>query len=261
MYLQIEGSSVRLGGTMHRVPTGRPLATWVDDAISWARVIYLEHDKQESDWGMFAPVWSKPIGQRLPRSWPRIKGQYPPEVVSHLARLRPGAIALAMLNKPPSDLGVEYRALKRAQETEPPGPRIKYLETAAQIFAFADNVDDDVWDEAVTWALENPNATERGVEDIYAAWISGHVEPALRAGTLHGLTRFAPIKHAELTSRNFLWLPTIRELVRSAREPTLVLVGAAHLGGLDGLVSQLAAGGLRLTGLQSLTYQHHAERT
>ncbi len=152
-----------------------------------------------------------------------------------------------MLNNPPSDLGVEYRALKRAQETDPPGPRIKYLETAAQIFAFADNVDDDVWDEAVTWALDNPNATERGVEDIYAAWISGDFEAALRASTLHGLIRFAPIKHAELTSRNYLWLPAIRELARSAREPTLVLVGAAHLGGPDGLVSQLAASGLKLT--------------
>jgi hypothetical protein len=116
MYFELEGSSVRLGGTMHLVPIGRPLATWVDDAISWARVIYLEHDKQESDGGMFAPVWRKPIGQRLPRSWPRIKGQYSPEVVLHLARLRPGAIAVAMLNETPSDLGVEYRALKRAQE-------------------------------------------------------------------------------------------------------------------------------------------------
>jgi uncharacterized protein len=109
-------------------------------------------------------------------------------------------------------------------------------------------VDDDVWDEAVTWALDNPNATERGVE-IYAAWISGDVEAALRAGTLHGVTRFATIKDAELTSRNYLWLPTIHEHVRSAREPTLILVGAAHLGGPNGLVSQLAAGGLRLTRL------------
>jgi uncharacterized protein len=156
-----------------------------------------------------------------------------------------------MLNKPNCDLGVEYRVLKRAEETEAPGLRIKYLETAAQILAFADNVDDDVWDEAVTWALDNPNAIERGFEDIYAAWISGDVEAAIRASTLHGLTRFAPIKQAELTSRNYLWLTTIRELVQTAREPTLVLVGAAHLGGRDGLVSRLTAGGLRLTGLQS----------
>jgi hypothetical protein len=48
MYFDIKGSSVRLGGTMHCVPRGRPLARWVYDAISWARLIYLEHDKEES---------------------------------------------------------------------------------------------------------------------------------------------------------------------------------------------------------------------
>jgi uncharacterized protein len=249
MYFEIEGSSVRLGGTMHSIPKGYPMATWVDDAISRARIIYLEHDKQESDGGMFKPVWSKPIAQRLPRSWPRIERKYWSDrvLLQHLAQLRPWAIALAMLTNPPSDPGVEYLALKRAQETKPPGPRIMYLEEAAQIYAFTDNVDDDIWDEAVAWALDNPNATERGAKDIYAAWISGDVEAALRASTLHGLTRFAPIKHAELTSRNHLWLPTIRELVLSAREPILVLVGAAHLGGDDGLLSLLTASGFRLT--------------
>lgn len=247
MYFEIEGSSVRLGGTMHLVPTGRPFAPWVNDAISWARIIYLEHDKQESDWGIFAPIWSKPIGQRLPRAWPRIKDQFPPAVVSHLARLRPGAIALALLKDPPSDLGVEYSVLTLALKAERCAPQIKYLETGAQIYAFADDVDDDVWDVAATWALDNPSATERGIDDIYAAWMSGDVEAALRAGTTHGLTRFAPIKHAELTSRNNLWVPKIRQLALSASEPTLVLVGAAHLGGSDGVLSQLAASGMKLT--------------
>jgi hypothetical protein len=60
MYFEIEGSSVRIGGTMHVVPQCRPLAHWVHDAISWARVIYLEHDKQESDRGRYAPPGSAP---------------------------------------------------------------------------------------------------------------------------------------------------------------------------------------------------------
>ncbi len=49
-----------------------------------------------------------------------------------------------------------------------------------------------------------------------------------------------------MTSRNRLWLPTIRELVESATEPMLVLVGAAHLGGSEGLLPLLSADGLRL---------------
>ena len=66
-----------------------------------------------------------------------------------------------------------------------------------------------------------------------------------RISTLRSRNRFEPIKHAVVTERNNLWLPRIRDLVQSASEPTLVLVGAAHLGGADGLVSQLAACGLR----------------
>ena len=60
MYFQIAGSNVRIGGTMHCVPKGKPLAHWVHDAINWARVIYLEHDKYESDRGLFAPPGSPP---------------------------------------------------------------------------------------------------------------------------------------------------------------------------------------------------------
>ncbi len=75
MYFQIAGSNVRIGGTMHCVPKGKPLAHWVHDAINWARVIYLEHDKYESDRGLFAPPGSPPLAQRLPLSWPRIKHQ------------------------------------------------------------------------------------------------------------------------------------------------------------------------------------------
>src|SRR5438045_8616221 len=77
MYFDIKGSSVRLGGTMHCVPRGRPLAHWVYDAISRARLIYLEHDKEESDQSRFAPPGSQPIARRLPNSWPRIQRKYP----------------------------------------------------------------------------------------------------------------------------------------------------------------------------------------
>jgi len=76
MYSEIEGSNVRVGGTMHKKPKRCPLAHWVDDAISWARVIYLEHDKQESDRGRYAPPGSDPSAVRLPQSWPRVERKY-----------------------------------------------------------------------------------------------------------------------------------------------------------------------------------------
>jgi hypothetical protein len=246
MYFEIEGSSVRLGGTMHWVPKGHPLAHWVHAAISWARLIYLEHDEQESVRGGYAPLGSQPLAQRLPRSWPRIEREYPPELLSAIATRRPGAVVSQVLDLAPIDPGVERLAIARSRETHPPGPRIKYLETAAQSYALADGVNDAIWDDAVNWALDNPASFKIVLETSYRAWVAGDFEEVDRISTLFWLNRFAPIKHAVITARNYLWLPTVLELVQSAKEPTLVLVGAAHLGGSDGLLRQLAAGGLRL---------------
>jgi uncharacterized protein len=232
---------------MHWVPKERPLAHWVPDAIGWARVIYLEHDEQESVQGRNAPPGSRPLSQRLPHSWPRIERNFPPQRVAHLATQRPRAVASDVLDLFPIDPGVERLALARSKETQPPGPRIEYLETAAASSALADGVSDAVWDDAVSWALDNPASFERVLEASYRAWVAGDFEEIERISTLNWLNRFAPIKHAVITARNCLWLPIIRELVQSAREPTLVLVGAAHLGGSDGLLPQLAAVGLRLT--------------
>jgi uncharacterized protein YbaP (TraB family) len=234
---------------MHWVPKGRPLAQWVYEAMRWARVICLEHDKQESDRCRYAPPRSPPLAQRLPHSWPRIERKYSFDRVrlEHLSRLRPFAVASDVLDPVPAGEGVELLALARSKETQPPGPRIEYLETAAQSYALADGVNDAVWDDAVSWALDNPASFKRVLETSYCAWVAGDFEEVDRISTLHSRNRFAPIKHAVITARNYLWFPTVRELVQSAKEPTLVLVGAAHLGGADGLLPQLAACGLRLT--------------
>lgn len=95
-------------------------------------------------------------------------------------------------------------------------------------------------------ALDNPASSKQVLETSDPAWIAGDFEELDRISTLHSRNRFAPIKHAVITGRNYLWLPAIRDLVQSANEPTRVLVGAAHLGGRDGRVSQLTACGLRL---------------
>jgi uncharacterized protein len=246
MYFEFEGSSVRLAGTMHVVPKGYPLAHWVHDANNWARVFYLEHDKQESDSNLFRPPMSLPVAQRLPRSWPRIQFEYP-ERVPQLAMRRLVAVAREVLDVVPVDPGVERLAIARSKETQSPGPNIKYLETAHESYAPTDGVSDAVWDDAVCWAIDNRGSFGRVLEMAYAAWFAGDFEEVDRISTLHTINRFAPIKHAIITARNFLWLPTIRDLVQSAAVPTLVLVGAAHLGGTDGLLPLLAACGLRLS--------------
>lgn len=227
-------------------PKGPTLGALGSQCDQLARVIYVEHDKQELDWGRYSPPGSLPVSQRVPRSWPRIRRKYSPDVVSYLTRLRPGALASQMLDLVPIDPGVERLAIARSREPHPPGPRIEYLETTAQSYAPADSVSSAVWDDAVSWALDNPGSSKTLLETSYRAWIAGDYEEVESISSLHSVNRFAPIKHAVITARNSQWLPTIRELVQSANEPTVILLGVAHLGGLEGLVPQLTACGLRL---------------
>jgi hypothetical protein len=247
MYFGIEGSNVRLAGTMHRVPKGRPLAHWVHGAVGAARLIYIEHEEDELRQGQFAPSGSPTLAQRLPRSWSRIDRQCRRELVVHVKLLRPRAVVSYLVDHVPLDFGVEHLALARSRDTHPPGPRIEYLETTAQSQALEDDVSDAVWDEAVSWALDNPASSRTLLESSYDAWIAGDFEAIDRICSTHWLNKFVLIKKAVITARNQLWLPTIRELVESADEASLVLVGAAHLGGAEGLLALLKSCGLKLS--------------
>jgi uncharacterized protein YbaP (TraB family) len=147
----------------------------------------------------------------------------------------------------PDQYSAPVHTIAKSKDTVVPRPRLMYLETAEESYAPEDRVSDEVWDAAVNWVLDNPAEVKSAVEASYSAWVAGDFEEVDRINSLHTPNRFEPIKRAVVTERNNLWLPRICDLVRSACEPTLVIVGAAHLGGPDGLVSQLAASGLRLT--------------
>jgi uncharacterized protein YbaP (TraB family) len=152
-----------------------------------------------------------------------------------------------LLEYVPLDSGVEHHALAKSRETHPPKPRIEYLETIAEANALDDGVSNAVWDEAVGWALDNPASSTKLVESSYEAWIAGDFEAIDRINSTYSLNRFEAIKEASINARNRLWLPRIRQLVTAADDPTLVLVGAAHLGGAGGLLRLLTACGLKVS--------------
>jgi hypothetical protein len=140
------------------------------------------------------------------------------------------------------DPGVERLAKARARDD---GRRIGYLETCAEVAEVAATVPDAVWDDAIVWVLDHPGIGKEVTDALYAVWIAGDIDAVLSV-TCRGLMRYDAIREAMVAARNSRWLPKVRALVASANEPTLILVGAAHLGGPEGLVAQLRAYGLTL---------------
>jgi uncharacterized protein len=246
MYFEIDGSKVRLAGTMHRVPKTRDLASWVRDAVDAARVICIEHEEGASTQGQPPSPWAPRLAQRLPCSWPRIEQRFPRATAVRLNMLRPRALISCVLEQVELDPGVEHLALARSRGSQSPRPRIEYLETAAELHALDDQVSDDVWDEAVGWVLENPAASTTLLQSSYDAWIAGDFEAIDQLNSTLSINRFASIKQVNIHTRNQRWLSKILKLVQVVDESTLVLVGAAHLGGAEGLVPLLAAAGLTL---------------
>jgi uncharacterized protein YbaP (TraB family) len=114
------------------------------------------------------------------------------------------------------------------------------------LHALDDQVSDDVWDEAAGWVLENPASSSTLLQSSYDAWIAGDFEAIDRLNSTLSINRFASINQVNIHTRNQRWLSKIVKLVQVVDESTLVLVGAAHLGGAERLVPLLAAAGLTL---------------
>lgn len=95
--------------------------------------------------------------------------------------------------------------------------------------------------------IDRPQEMPGMLSDLHAAWRTGDV-PALGRLTLEEMQAKTPETYRMVNVvRNQAWVPQIRALLDdSAGEDVLVVVGALHLLGEDGLVAQLDDGGYRL---------------
>jgi uncharacterized protein YbaP (TraB family) len=239
MYFQIGTSNVRLGGTMHLVPAGKPLANWVMESYDWSTTLCLEHDVVAA-----LPLLNLPSGEtmeaRLGSSiWTRLKAAWPTggaPLANQIPLMIGAHIALAGL---PLAIGVEPTVTAKAKADS---RSLKYLETAAEFAACIDQVSDAIWSEGLDRLLRNRELPAQVFPQIYDAWIAGDVELVWRRMLRTGLTNLEPVRRAIFDLRNALWLPRIVALL-STHERTLILVGAGHLGGVSGLGALLLEAG------------------
>lgn len=242
MYFRIGRSRVHIGGAIHRVPAGRPLADWVLPAYQQSTALYLEHDMSAESLAAFTYF---PDGQsmerRLPAGiWAQIRAAWPP-TAPPLTAQRPLVIAaaIAFASMPPTAPGVEATVMARAQADS---RRLHYLETIEEFSGTLDQLPDSVWPDAFEMLFRS-SGEERAKKfaALYQAWIAGDVQEVSKLAA--SMVAHAPqIGRAMFESRNRMWLPRILHLLASP-VPTLVLVGAGHLGGDSGLLALLNQAG------------------
>jgi uncharacterized protein YbaP (TraB family) len=145
-----------------------------------------------------------------------------------------------------SAAGVEQQLTERARRD---GKPISGLETAAMQIALLDGLDMNVQRQMLDLTLEEVQEMPQMLDELDDAWRAGDLQ-RLEALLLEGYRQMPELYTALLVERNWRWVSQIRAWPTTS-PPRLVLVGALHLVGEQGLPALLQRAGYtvqRLTG-------------
>lgn len=127
------------------------------------------------------------------------------------------------------------------------GKPVRGLETGDQQIALFDGMDEDEQLQALQDTLAELANIESEIEKMHALWRAGDGD-ALYASTAADMKREYPALYQRINvERNQAWLPRLEGMLDdSSSDDTLVVVGAMHLLGDDGVVAMLKAKGYRV---------------
>jgi uncharacterized protein YbaP (TraB family) len=155
-------------------------------------------------------------------------------------------LALARIGFNPS-YGVEMHLLKKAAQD---GKAILGFESVEQQLAYLDGLSLEAQRELLMQTLTESAAIREIMDDLILAWRSGDID-FLERTLLEDVSGYPELYDTIVASRNRLWVDTIDELLGHG-EDYLVVVGALHLVGEDGVPQLLQQRGVKITQMHEL---------
>lgn len=138
-------------------------------------------------------------------------------------------------------LGVEMTLLSRAVRD---GKRIDGLEAIEEQLAFLDGLSLDAQRAMLIQTLEESATMRESIDEMIRAWRYGDTA-SLESGLLDTFKGHEELNDALVNQRNRRWLLQIRELLDD-KDNYLIIVGALHLVGEDGVPNLLAQQGVTI---------------
>jgi uncharacterized protein len=164
-----------------------------------------------------------------------------------LSPLKPWMVALTMASLQLQKLGFDpnsgidrYLAARATKAGKP----IAGLETAAFQIGLMDQLSASDQESMLRQSLREMDLLDKGLDQIVRAWAAGDV-PALEQLVLKAMREYPAVHQKIVVDRNRRWLPEIERLIQQG-ESALVVVGAAHLVGKEGVIELLKARGYTL---------------
>ena len=143
------------------------------------------------------------------------------------------AVKLQSLGYNPNH-GIDKYFFNKAKETEKQILAFETLEYQINLF---DELSDDFQELIVLQTLNELDVIETEIDQLVESWKKGDVK-GMEATVLKSLGEFPEIQERFINKRNKNWLPQIIEYLQ-AKEKTMIIVGAGHLVGKEGLVNLL----------------------
>lgn len=249
-------NSIYLGGTVHVLTAeDYPLPAEFDRAYGLTDVLVLETDMAKLDSPAFQQMMlsemSYPKGQDVtqyltPDTYQQLAAHcesrgigmqvinnFKPSMISLMLTM----IELQRLNF--TGTGVDKHFNNKALAD---GKGLGKLETAEEQLAFIAGLGKGKEDALIRYSLEDIKTLPRFMAEMKTAWRAGEPQALVDLAITPLVTDFPDIYQSLLVQRNNNWLPQIEAMFNN-QQTELVLVGALHLVGKDGLLQRLEAAG------------------
>jgi uncharacterized protein YbaP (TraB family) len=255
-----KGCSVYLLGSIHILKAENyPLAAPIEEAFSKAAIAAFETDIAE----MEQPAAQvKMMGKAMLPPGETLRHQLSPEVytsfTNHLAeaelpvsmfdQFKPSIAVLTLVVLELQKLGLDpqYGLDKHffplAQKA---GKQVVGLETVDFQLGMLTDFTKDESEQLVKSSLKDLDKVKKEVPELLKAWQTGDAAELERM--LNDATKESPTIFKRLvTDRNYTWVTKIEEWLRGDKD-VIVIVGAGHLVGKEGIVELLRKKGLKVT--------------
>ena len=133
------------------------------------------------------------------------------------------------------DIGVDEYFHNKAKQA---GKTTEYFETVDEQLGFLSTMGQGNEDAMLLSSIDDMSRMEATMNVIKSAWLSGDENKLVEVGLTEMMRDYPGIYQSLLVKRNNNWMPHIERMMGD-KKVEMVLVGALHLVGRDGLLQQL----------------------
>ena len=259
-----DGNRLYLGGTIHLLSASDyPLPAAFDKAYARSSEVVLETDMQKLQSTEFQATMMRQLSYSDGRNLQQVVNKDTYQALeqffttrgipmSQVVGFKPGMVATMITMVELQRLGLAgigvdaYFSTKSIDDQK----KLGQLETVEAQIAFIANMGIGQENEMLLYSLADIENLPTLMQSMKQAWRQGDISELKEIGITPFKNDLPEIHKVLLIDRNNAWMPQIEAMLKT-RPVEFVLVGALHLAGEDGLLTQLKARGYTVRKLQA----------